>query len=81
MSLKVHSLRIKKMFYVRDTIKKPVKNLTFGKGLEKVHVGPYISCVTARPIRVMWQSRRAAKSTQSQNEKKNRKQRTSSTSP
>ena len=35
MSLKVHSLRIKKMFCVRDTIKKPVKNLTFGKGLEK----------------------------------------------
>jgi len=30
----------------------------------------YISCVTARPIRVMWQSRRAAKSTQSQTEKK-----------
>ena len=24
-----------KMFYVRDTIKKPVKNLTSGKGLEK----------------------------------------------
>ena len=28
-------LELKKKFYVRDTIKKPVKNLTFGKGLEK----------------------------------------------
>ena len=28
-------LEEKKLFYVRDTIKKPVKNLTFGKGLEK----------------------------------------------
>jgi len=34
--MSVHSLRRKKiLFYVRDTIKKPVKNLTLGKGLEK----------------------------------------------
>jgi len=28
-------LEEKETVYVRDTIKKPVKNLTFGKGLEK----------------------------------------------
>ena len=49
------------------------------KTSQKPHVGErtgkrYISCVTARPIRVMWQSRRAAKSTQSQREKRQKKQ-------
>ena len=48
---------------------KPVKNLTLGKGLEK-GISRMLLYVTARPIRVMWQSLRAAKSTQSQKWKK-----------
>ena len=74
MSLRVHSLISKKiLFYVRDrslplkTSQKPDTGERTGKR--------YISYVrllyvTARPIRVMWQSRRAAKRTQSQKMKK-----------
>jgi len=50
MSLRIHSLRRKNiLFYVRDTIKKPVKNLTLWKGLEK-SISRMLLYVTARPI-------------------------------
>ena len=56
-------------------LKNQSKTWLLGKDWKKV----YLMCYT--PIRVMWQSRRAAQSTQSQNEKNRKQLSTSSTSP